>query len=61
MQGVFLHVFKKLKAAFKKLKLIFGKKLNAMEAILGIQKKTQFFWQKYPEFIQKFVWFSIYL
>ena len=40
-QGVFLPVFKKLKAALKKLKPIFGQKLNAMEATLNIKKKTQ--------------------
>ena len=47
IQGAFLPVFKKLRAALKKIKPIFGKKtLKVMEATEDIKKKTRFFVDK---------------
>ena len=55
-QGVFLPVFKKLKAALKKLKPSFGKKLNAMEATLGIKKKNSIFLAKISRIYSRVLW-----
>ena len=56
LQGVFLPVFKKLKAAFKKTQAKFGKKLNTMEATLGIKKKSHKFLTKISRIYSKVVW-----
>ena len=61
LQGVFLPVFKKLKAAFKKTQANFWQKTQLYGGNFGYQEKNSIFLTKYPEFIQKFFGFSINL
>ena len=61
-QGVFLPVFKKLKAAFKKTQADFWQKIQGYGGNFGYQEKNSIFFRlKPPKFFQKLYEFSLIL